>query len=311
MGRTRIALSPRPGRVDDAGPRPTPEEDARLARQAGAGDLAARNALAARHHGLVFALARSLARRLPPGMEPADLVQEGFLALYRAAQAFDPDLGHRFSTYATWLIWGQMSRALHRWRHPLSVSLALGDSWARVMTAHERAARAGREPTAAELAAAASCRLSTARAFLAAASPPLRLDDPWDDAEAAAARELPCPRAPNEAALVARLEVEQAVARLPRRWQTYIRLRFGLDGGDPLTQAEAARAVGCHRVTAQRWEQAALARLEQLLEPPRRRPHAEKDLSPPASRETQRKAAERAEPLRPCSPQGERKEKNP
>ena len=50
-------------------------------------------------------LALSIARRYAGrGLPLEDLMQEGTLGLLRAAERYDPDLGYRFSTYATWWI---------------------------------------------------------------------------------------------------------------------------------------------------------------------------------------------------------------
>jgi DNA-directed RNA polymerase sigma subunit (sigma70/sigma32) len=106
-------------------------------------------------------------------------------------------------------------------------------------------------------------------------APPLSLDEGWDDEDERRPHLCPpCPHAPSEAALLARMQVEAAVARLPRRWQHTIRLRFALDGGEPCTVKEAAELLGIHRNSAHQIEKAALARLEQLMRPKRRRPQA-------------------------------------
>jgi len=58
-------------------------------------------------------IAHGEARKLAgPFMDEADLVQEGYIGLLRAAKRFDPDRKIRFSTYARWWVRAQMTRAI-------------------------------------------------------------------------------------------------------------------------------------------------------------------------------------------------------
>lgn len=150
------------------------------------------------HYGrLVPAVAKRFAGRLPPGMEMADLLQEGYLALFQAGRAFDPERGVRFTTYAYTSILRQMERAV-------------------------RAA----EP---EVALPEHGYGSVTRDF-----------------------------AP---ALIDKHAVRQAVARLPEPEQTVARLRYGLDGGVPLSGSEIARRIGVARSTVGNLDRRLLARL--------------------------------------------------
>jgi RNA polymerase primary sigma factor len=57
-------------------------------------------------------LVMTLARRYRhPTLSYLDLVQEGILGLMRAVEKFEPSRGIKFSTYAVWWIWQQISRA--------------------------------------------------------------------------------------------------------------------------------------------------------------------------------------------------------
>jgi RNA polymerase primary sigma factor len=71
------------------------------------------------------ALVAHIARRLRPADSPvplADLVQEGVLGLMKAVERFDPERGHRFSTYASWWIRGAVLQALRAAPPPASIT---------------------------------------------------------------------------------------------------------------------------------------------------------------------------------------------
>lgn len=59
---------------------------------------------------LVFKMATNFANR---GVQVSDLVQEGFIGLQIAIQRFNPDLGFKVSTYASWWVRTYMERAIH------------------------------------------------------------------------------------------------------------------------------------------------------------------------------------------------------
>jgi RNA polymerase sigma factor (sigma-70 family) len=102
----------------------TADEERRLALLVREGDRGARNRLVEANVALVAHLARRM-RPASSHVSHADLVQEGVLGLMQAVERFDPDRGHRFSTYATWWIRGSILRALRA--APSQVSLTAHD----------------------------------------------------------------------------------------------------------------------------------------------------------------------------------------
>lgn len=84
------------------------EEEQMLGKQARAGDITARNKLVRNNLRLVISIAKPYASLMPM----LDLIQEGNLGLMRAANKFRPELGFRFSTYATWWVRNRIFRSL-------------------------------------------------------------------------------------------------------------------------------------------------------------------------------------------------------
>jgi RNA polymerase sigma factor (sigma-70 family) len=134
--------------VNDTAIRKAPET------RAAAGSVGTREEVVATHAGLVRAIARQWTWGLPPMLEEADLVQEGFLALIHCAAVFDPARGAPFSTYA----WRSVTRAVRearvraerglprRWRRPPD------DEEEHAGVADPAEAPCPRAPTAAEMA---------------------------------------------------------------------------------------------------------------------------------------------------------------
>ena len=86
------------------------EEEKQIAIRAKEGDLDAKKVLVQSNLKLVLTIARKAIHVSKIPM--VDLIQEGNLGLMVAVEKFNPDLGYRFSTYATWWIKQAMFKAI-------------------------------------------------------------------------------------------------------------------------------------------------------------------------------------------------------
>ena len=79
----------------------TAEDERRLAAAIARGDAEARDHMVRANLRLVVNIARGYGNR---GLPLPDLIEEGNLGLLRAVEGFDPTMGTRFSTYASYWI---------------------------------------------------------------------------------------------------------------------------------------------------------------------------------------------------------------
>lgn len=87
----------------------TADEEKSLAMRIREGDREATNHLIEANLRLVVCIARRYMNR---GLSLPDLIEEGNLGLIHAVEKFNPDVGARFSTYATWWIRQSIERAI-------------------------------------------------------------------------------------------------------------------------------------------------------------------------------------------------------
>jgi RNA polymerase primary sigma factor len=85
------------------------KEEKELAVRIGEGDVSARDRMVRANLRLVVNIARGYSGK---GLSLQDLIEEGNLGLLRAVEGFDPAMGTRFSTYASYWIKQSIKRAL-------------------------------------------------------------------------------------------------------------------------------------------------------------------------------------------------------
>ncbi|MPZ88218.1 MAG: sigma-70 family RNA polymerase sigma factor [Nitriliruptorales bacterium] len=185
-----------------------------------------------------------------------DLVQDGNIGLVQAVDGFDWRRGYRFSTYATWWIRQAIQRGSASDDRTIRVPYALHDAMRKVGAARVRLESiTGREPSTCELAKATNLDERRVQAALAVPRDAVSLDRPLsDDHDAAALSEVVAAAEDDPADEVTeRLHTAQllgaVVAQLDDRSWRVLRLRYGLDGGEPMTYEEIGGEIGLGRET--------------------------------------------------------------
>ena len=205
-----------------------------------------------------LALVHSCAQRFRGrGIEYDDLFQAGCLGLIKAAENFEESRGLRFSTYAVFLILGEM-RLLFRKGGTVKMSRALRELAVRALRARDDFfQREGRSPTVGEVAELLGVEPEQAARALSAAQPGLSLTESEEDGGGQADVAVDS----GEEAALERLSLRQAVGELEPRDRKIVYLRYCKSS----TQTETARCLGMTQVQVSRREKVILQQLRQKL----------------------------------------------
>lgn len=246
-----------PGRRSRA--RLSREEERLLAEASQRGDRAARDQLIEANLPLVVSIAR---RYEGHGLPLDDLVGEGCVGLVMAAERYDPMMGTRFGTYATFWIKKEVRLAIRSKVPMVRVPEHLFGVLARWERHEQRLRRlGGPEPTPEQVARSMGLTAEQRRRLdlAQAARVPLRVEglDVGQTTNPIDHRHEPA----HDVVVAAeeRATVHDCVAALPRRERKLLTLRFGLAGGVALTLKEVGAKLGLTRHETRNLERSALA----------------------------------------------------
>ncbi len=246
------------------------EEEKEVALKAKNGDLKAKRELVEANLKLVYTIARKAIHvsKLPV----VDLIQEGNLGLMIAVEKFNPELGYRFSTYATWWIKQAMFKAISEQSYCMKIPVYIQETlskFSKVKAEMERAYNC--QVTNKDVAQKMDIEPEKIDTYLSAYSTTISIEGNFDannGSELKVADVLEDTNTNVEENIEyeeLKKDIANVVSTLKEREQTVIKMRFGLENFAKTTLEDIGKMFGVTKECIRQTEMRAINKLRNNL----------------------------------------------